>query len=410
MQLNSQTKKSWVRLLEAGITILFLLYFLGIMLPPPLPTLVNSLSYPVIAILAFSNRKRVLYVVSRDIPLLLFVGFATVSILWTANAGITAEGIRGLLRTLFFGAYIASRYSVSEQMKLWAWVLGIAGILSLGTAILMPSYGIGEHGWVGIFKYKNFLGYTMSIGATLCMLYALNIKKRRWLAWSGFCLATLLVLLSSSSGGLLSILVLISLVPLHNLIKQHYKIRTVLLSFSLLFTGCVAITVIYLSETILVEFLGKGLSFNGRTDIWELVIQKGLESPWLGYGLNAFWRSDAGIFVMTNTWAGYNEAGFNTHNSYLDIFLSLGIIGVSLYIISFMVAAVRTVKLMFLTQELGNFWLLQLLLFVLVSSLADSYDLIIVYMTTSFSAAINLEKAIKKFGFDNPHKNSIAAH
>jgi exopolysaccharide production protein ExoQ len=391
---DSQFIQRW----EFGLTVLWMLFFLGVQLPAPVEGGMKILSYPVIAFLVLLNWKRVLYVASRDIPLLLFCGVAIASLLWTVNPEITGDGVRGLIRTYFFGAYIAARYSIREQMSLWTWVLGSATLSSLLVGLALPSYAILQNGWLGSFKYKNFLGFTMSLGIILSLLYVFSAKKlaQRLVGIIGVGLTSVLLILSSSSGGLMSALTLLSILPSYKFFKQNYKIRAVLWIISLLATCGAALILFQLSETILVDVLGKGLSFNGRTPIWELAIAQGLQKPWLGYGLNAFWYSDQGIRVMVNTWAGFRPEGFNSHNAYIEVFLSLGLIGFFLYISNLLACAFRIIVLITKVQMIEVFWFLQPLLLILVSSFADSYDLTLVFIITSLSSVVAIDR-LKKY-------------
>ncbi len=405
MQINSQLINRWVRNLEVGATVIWLLYFMDVNLPPPFSQFAKTLSYPFIGILVVLRWKRLTYVATREIPLLLFIGTALASVLWTASLGATLDGIRGLFRSFLFGAYIASRYSIKEQMKIWIWVFGIAAVLSLAVSIAVPSYGIelahsssgiDSEGWKGIFPYKNFMGYTMSIGAILFLLTALKDRKQNWLAWIGFSLTVVLTVLAHSAASLLTIAILLSLLPLYQLVKQHYKLRVILLGIIFFLIITVFILIVSNLETILVDILGKGLEFDGRVPIWNLAIEKGLEQSWLGYGYNAFWKSDAGFYVMIHTWSGIREAGFNTHNSYIETFLSLGFVGISLYAISLVTAFIKLMNLLISTKKLEFFWLFQLLMFTCISSVADSYELTLVYISISLSVAVEYEYIIKK--------------
>ncbi|WP_171975532.1 O-antigen ligase family protein [Brasilonema sennae] len=401
--MNNQLMNRWVRNLEFGVSVIWLLYFMGVKLPSPFTTLLNALSYPIIAILVILRWKRLPYVATRDIPLLLFIGTTLASVLWSGNQNMTLKGIGGLLRMLMFGAYFATRYSIKEQMKILSWVFGIAAILSLALALVIPSYGIDKEGWTGIFPYKNFLGYTMSLAAILFLLTAFKERSQNWFAWIGFGLAVSLIMLAHSSGSLVNILLLVSLIPLYQLVKQHYKLRVIFLGIVCVLVGGTALFILGNLETILVDILGKSLELNGRTPIWTLAIEKGMEKLWLGYGYNAFWSSDAGIYIMINTWSGLRETGFNSHNSYLELFLNLGFIGLFLYAISLVIVFIKAVILLRSTQQIEFIWHIQLLIFLSVASMADTNFIMsaassycCIYISTSLSTAIEFERIRRK--------------
>jgi len=128
-----------VERLELVVTVFWLLYFMDANVPPPIPgSIVNSLSYPFMAIALALHWKQIAYVATRNISLLIFVSMALLSLVWSADLSTTMDINRGLIRTFIFGAYFAARYSLKEQMKILAWVIGIAAILSLLVCVGIP--------------------------------------------------------------------------------------------------------------------------------------------------------------------------------------------------------------------------------------------------------------------------------
>lgn len=381
--------------LEMGITIFWLLYFMGVDFPPPVPaSLVNALSYPFIAILVILHWKRWSWVITRDILLLILVGFALASIFWSDAPKLTLDANRGLLRMIAFGAYLAARYSIKEQMKIFTWVFALGAILSLSVSLTIPSYGISsvvahKGAFIGLFPYKNYMGYCMVLGAITFMLFASSNKgKQNWLVWSGFCLAVALIILSRSSASLVCLLVLLSLMPLYQLIKLHYKTKVVVFCLIFILTGSTAIIILGNVETILVDILGESVEFSGRTPIWTLVVEKVVEErPWLGYGMNAFWKSDAGSYVISNTWASLSRENvvqqtFNFHSGYLPILSSLGFIGFSLCLLNIVTVFIRVMILLISTKRNDFFWLFQLLMFILIAGFSD--DIVSILNSTSY--------------------------
>lgn len=377
---NLSINRHLIEKLEIGAVIIWLVYFQSVKVPPPLTSsIVNALSYPLAAVLVALHWKRVMYVATRDITLLLLIGIAFASVFWSANIDATVAANRGLFRTFLLGAYLAACFDLRGQMKILAWVFGISLVLSLICAVVIPSYGIGENGWEGIFLYKNFLGRAMSIGAILFLIFAFERhNKLNWLAYLGFSLAMVLCLLSHSSSTILFVLVSISILPLYFLlVKQHYRLRIIFISLVSALVVAIFVLIIANQEFILVDLLGEGLTFNGRTPIWTLVIEKTIsERPWLGYGYSGFWTSDTGIFVIQNTWASDVDLvlgvdNFNTHNSFIELFTYFGIIGLSVYLMVLFNTIRKIVILLFSTQRIEFLWAFQFILLTIMACLAD---------------------------------------
>jgi exopolysaccharide production protein ExoQ len=378
---------------EIGIAIFWLLYFMGVEFPPPIPeSLVNALSYPFIAILIALHWKRLSWVATRDIILLIIVGYSFASFFWSVAPALTLNANRGLLRNVLFGAYLATRYSIKEQMKILAWVFGIAGILSVIAALAIPSYGISEKlsqggAFTGLFPYKNYLGYTMVLGAvTFLILSFQERKKPSLLFWSGFCI--IVMLLARSSASLVCLLFLLSLMPLYQLNNLKYRQRVILICFVLILVGTIVTFVLSNLETILVDILGESVEFSGRTPIWTLIIEKVIEErPWFGYGVNAFWKSNAGSYVISNTWASDSletvlEQSFNFHSAYVPVFASLGFLGLLLYVINTITVFIRVIVLLISTKKIEFFWCFQFLIFVFLGGFAD--DIVSILGSSSY--------------------------
>lgn len=370
--------------LEIWLIGFLLLFFLGLELPAPLPSAINAASYAILFPLIIWRWKRFSYVATRDIFLLLLIAITMASVLWSASPEITSTETKAVLRTTLLGVYLTTRFSIKEQMQLLAGFLGIGAVLSFVFGIGMPSYGVHQGGefvgsWKGIFAFKNLFASIMAIAAMLFLLFALNNRKKRWLAWVMFGLSVLLLILSRGKTSYSVLLILLGLLPLHKAVKQKYKLRSFLLVTSFLFISSVIFLVLNNLEFILVDLLGKNMEFNGRLPIWTLMVDKVSERPWLGYGYAGFWTSDEAMVILTNTWAASTASEgirFNAHNGYLDMVLQLGFSGLLLYLLSFLTCLIRTVNLLMSTKTVESFWILQLIVALFLLNFADSVGIL----------------------------------
>jgi exopolysaccharide production protein ExoQ len=88
--------------------------------------------------------------------------------------------------------------------------------------------------------------------------------------------------------------------------------------------------------------LGRDPTFTNRTRIWQLALEYIAHRPWFGYGYGAFWREDnpdAQVFWVV--------LGFKTphaHNSWLEMALGIGWIGVGIAAFAWVVAFYRTLR------------------------------------------------------------------
>lgn len=416
--MNTLSIQRLLRKLEPIIVVLLLLYSLNPQLPSVAKVVMKYGSYGLVGLLvlgvSIGRWRRFAYVITQDIFPWLLLGLSIASVVWSASPKHTSDEIDPLIRGSMFAAYLAMRYTPKELMRLTAWTFGMAAVLSLLYTLALPSSGILDGLWRGIFVHKQYLGRAMAIGGLTLFNVALDDRRYRWLALAGLVLSIVLMLLSQSKSALLILLMSLSLFPLFNFIKQHYKLRVILLSILFLFLGCVAILVTTNLETILVEILGKNLEFNGRIPVWILSIQKGLERPWLGYGFSGFWTSSESYEVLIGTWAkGSLISGnrFHAHNGFIDVFLQLGLVGILLCALSFITLMLRTLTLMNVTNNREYFWIFQFLIIFLLSNVSianlfvGSNTFWILYVSISFSTAIWCHR-IKRIDYQVP--NSFA--
>ena len=407
---NLSIYHSLIEKVEIGITIFLLICFLGVFkLPIPISPL-KILSYPLTAILVALHWKRISWIAIRDIPLLLLCGFSLASIIWSVAPELSLNTNRGLLRMFLFGAYIAARYTLKDQINIYAWVFGIEIILGLVVALAMPGYGFSTnmlHGnaFTGLFSYKNSMGYSLVIATITFLVLALQKRKPNWLAWSLFCLAVVLIPWTKSSASLACLLVVLSPLPLYRIIKLHYKAKVIIMCLVSVLVGITVVIILGNLETILVDILGESAEFSGRMPIWTMMTDTVRENrPWLGYGTAAYWKSDEGLSVILSTWASLNREHllgqqFNSHSSYISVLANLGFLGLFLYVMSLMTVFVRVLSLLISTKKIEFFWCCQILIFILIGGFADELVSIIssnsyftIYVAICLSTAVEWKR------------------
>ncbi len=367
--------------LELGLVFFMVLGFWDAELPSLLHKVLLVAAYGILPILIIRRWKLCLYVATRDILLLLLVGLAISSVLWSANTEFTINVSKGLLRSTLLGLYLATRYSLREQMRLLIWVFGVVALLSLVVALVIPSYGIAmtnnEPSWKGILVHKQYLGRMMAIAAVFFLLNALNTHKFRWVMWAGLSLAVALVLLSRSKTSLALSLLAVLLLPFLKILKQNYKLAVAVLMILLLLSGSLAVLVLGNLETIIVDMLGKDMNLNNRVPLWTLCLEKALERPWLGYGYAGFWPSEDGFEVFTYSWASDQEevtdySSFHSHNGFLEIFLQLGGLGLSLLTLNLLMVFLRVVNFMISTKTIESFCMFEYIILMFLFNFTET--------------------------------------
>ncbi|MBD1805109.1 O-antigen ligase family protein [Microcoleus sp. FACHB-SPT15] len=403
------------RRLEPWIAGLMILYGLEIAWSPALFKVLKPGSYGILAILIIGQWKRLMYVATRDISLWLLVGTALVSFFWSAAPDFTLDESKALLRSTLFGVYLATRYSPKEQMRLLAWTIGIVALLSLFFCIAVPSQGLAEANnevtWRGIFTHKQYLGRFMAIGSPIFLLTAFDSKKYRWVPLTGLGLSVALILLSKSRTSLVAMLLSLLMLPLYNVLKQNYKLRTALLLLSLLLCSMIAVLIVTNWEFLLVDTLGKDVELNGRLPIWTLIINKGMEQPWLGYGYAGFWTSSESVYVLNNSWAGTEDltgTRFHAHNGFIDLFIQLGFIGLTLFGFNLTIVFQKVMAILNTNKAGEYFWMFIFLAILLFFNITEVITILSTGTMWSLYVLVNLSAIVQLNRLRREHDLKLA--
>lgn len=374
--------------LEKGFTILALFFYAGGLLPLVSgvaegtydPTQGNPVSqaifltlYVLTFCLVFARRRRLMRVLSRDKFLLLLVGLTLVSILWATAPEVTLRRSVALMGTTLFGVYLAVRYDLNEQLRLLAWALGIGALLSLLFALALPAYGIMTDltatGWRGVYGHKNTLGVLMALSALVFMHLTVSGRRYRWLCLAGFGFSVGLLLLSNSKTSLVIFVTLLTLLPLYAALRWRYTLAVPVFIVAVLVGGGVATLVLGNTEVVF-DALGRDITLTGRTEIWSAVVHMIREHPWLGYGYGGFWLGWDGpsAYILLTIYFDPLTA----HNGFLDLWLYLGLLGVMVFTLGFMLAFLRAIAWARAIRSVIGLWPLVYLTLVLLQNLTES--------------------------------------
>lgn len=335
---------------------------------------------------------------SRDKFLLLLIVFAVISISWSEDPTISLKRVLALLGTVVIGTYLASTYSFKNLIKLLAWSLGVAAVLSVGVAVLAPSYGIMSDSsvgsWQGIYTHKNILGRTMALGAISFLLLATTGRKHRLVGWGGFLLLSLVVIKSHSMTALLALLAVLALLPAFMAMRRRPVLVPIVIAM------CVALggATLWLSDSSddLASALGRDITFTGRVDLWQsaaLVIGK---SPWLGhgYGTSAVTGGDDATTDIAQ-FSDWNAP--NAHNGFLNLALDLGFAGLTVFLLGYGLTMRRAISRLRAEPGMEALWPPMFLTFLLLTNLMESILLkhnsldSVLYVATVLSTAAAME-------------------
>lgn len=318
--------------------------------------------------------KQTLRVVMRDRFTILLALFAFASVLWSVAPDASYVRAVGLIGTTMFGIYLATQYTLKEQIALMGWAFGLIIGLSILYALLLPQYGVmgGVHtgDWRGIYTHKNTLGTRMVLSGATFLLLLLDSKRPSLFPALGLASSAALIVLSTSKGALIKFVVVVAVVGVCQLLRWRWRFLVPVVLGSA-FVGAASLLWALGNLEAIAEFLNKDITLTGRTEIWQFVVEVLERKPWFGYGYDAFWsqgfNGDAAYI-----WRAFMWETPHAHNGFLDIWLQLGFVGLSLLWLGLFYHVLHSVIQLRYTSGSEYFWPVLLLVFCIFDNLTET--------------------------------------
>ena len=190
----------------------------------------------------------------------------------------------------------------------------------------------------------NALGAAMVRGTLACACAAVLAPRRRTL-WTGAAvLCAALVLASTSTTGLLGLLLTLATLLGIRLLRSGVVGAVAAMWLGLVAAAVSVAGVLLLAPQLFFDLVGKDATLTGRTDIWEAVLRRVAAEPG-GHGYAAFWSAESGPAVYVREEADWPVP--NAHNGWLEMMLWFGYAGVWVFAAHYLVT---------LGGSLGRIW------------------------------------------------------
>ncbi len=351
-------------------------------------------------------------------PLRLFLGWMTLSILWSAYPAVSALAVFSQISTTAFALFLVAQFSWRHLLRIFAnvirFVLGASFIFELiASAIIhgpiapiFKNYS-GEKPpaaafyWTqghlfdgdriqGIVGNSNLLAFVAMLGVVVFAVEYAIIGTKRWI--SAVCivasLATILLAKSAGIGFAMTAIVIAAIVSIAAEGKDR-ETRHKYYRVAYAFAGTVAVLVAFFRAEVF-EFFGKSPDMTGRSGIWKLVLGLVEQRPLAGWGWTGHWMPGVkpfeGLVVIRHV--PYYQA----HNAYLDVTMQLGVIGAILFAILLVVTFVKLWRLAVRHTVALYLWPILVFMGLLVWSLTESRMLIEIGWTLLMLFAIKVNE------------------
>jgi exopolysaccharide production protein ExoQ len=381
------TRERSAAIVERCLLVVLLLYFLGGLVPTahieghPSPTydkimvLCQVILFPPFLILAYRNRERIQPGIRAARWLFILCAWVLASSIWSYGHLYTLRRAVIFAVSTLFGVYLGSRFSQEEQIDIIGIALAVAVAMSLIVVAAFPKLGISQsiHSgqWRGVFMHKNTLGMTMAF--TLLLFLVARPVGIPLLLRIFVILGAAAALYKSNSE---TAIFLGAAVPAVYFVSHLFRIRksrTLPLWIAFVPAFAVAVIVLVAGASVVFDALGRDATLSGRTQLWDAALDAMRAHPirqWIGYGYSVFWSERNP--EMGDIFAQVGWFPVHGHNGYIDVYLDLGLVGLTIFIVGFVIGARRFFLLFLRANSAAEKWVLPCLIFVTLSNLTES--------------------------------------
>jgi exopolysaccharide production protein ExoQ len=322
-------------------------------------TLIGNAIFALSLVYLFLKRASLMPIVKSLWPLLVLYAWALASVFWSEIPVTTLiRWIKSfILVSLVINIFQTPAPVITLRKSIYVYSWACAGI-SIIIITLFRRYGWMEYegGYLpcGIFFHKNGLG--VFAATMLLALFALMKMPGPdrfdripfgYKLLIGILLLELIISRAMDVIGALGLsgMVILFILLLQWIPRRRYFIAAAicfLVSSMLVFSIFTDGNILSSIAAIVVRFSGKDMSFTGRTDIWPDLLSLGMHKrPWVGSGYGVF------FLALQNSGEIYKLPWIPTHahNTFLQIFLELGIVGLFLLSGLIIITIVQVIKL-----------------------------------------------------------------
>ena len=260
------------------------------------------------------------------------IAFSTV--LWSPDPEFTSNRSARVVLYIGFGILFAEFFEFSHLIAILTRALLLAILCSDIITVVRPDLGLShiganyENAWRGATTHKNMLGQVCSIGVLVSVFSIAYRRNHIVTSITTLLLSCVTLGLSQSATSVLACAASLAVAALFAAAARSSVLAKTALIVAA--AGVAVVPVLAVRElTFLAEYLGRSHDLTGRTYVWEAVSNTIDRAPIWGY-YYGFWNIDSRDLDFIWNSVGYKVP--HSHNSWLDIWLQLGLPGLIIFI------------------------------------------------------------------------------
>lgn len=316
-----------------------------------------------------------------------FLALAIISVLWSPNRPHTVLGWLALLGMATIAITIGHVRDTLQTVRAIGdtlrWLLAISLGLEILSGILldMPFTRFGIEGNLalggpiqGIFGTRNMLGFIAVVALITFVIEWRTQSVSRGVGVLSIALGSFLALLSASpTVVVLAAAVGVTTVAL-TIVRHTPPARRALVQWLLGALVAAALVLAFARRHQIIRLLDAGSDFSTRADLWNAILEWVADKPVTGYGWFGTWTGGEYPFQYINfQLSDHHQSALN---SYFDVLLQLGVLGLALFLVLGGVATVRSWLVASVRRSVVYAWTPLLLVTLAVESMFESFTLV----------------------------------
>ncbi|SFD09998.1 O-antigen ligase family protein [Bacillus sp. UNCCL81] len=244
-----------------------------------------------------------------------------------------------LLGTCVYALSLIKRYRFGEIIKISMWGSLIVNLVTLAFIIFEPNLAFEGYKdqlvLSGSFPNKNNFATYMIFSVIINLIYLRgnsNIFKKI-LGLMSLITSAIFLFMSDSVTSVVTLVLIVIIYYINKLLRNKLNIVNVGLFINLSVIFIIKLQSIF--EEYFLQYLGRDLTFTGRTYIWDAIISQTGRGLIFGYGYGTFWGYNPLLeqSIISN-YSGYIGGVIvsGSHNGFLELMLQIGIIGTMIFI------------------------------------------------------------------------------
>ena len=317
--------------------------------------------------------------------LIVFVGWAGLSLLWSTYRSATAGGLAYLLAFTVLALYVALLRDMIQIIRAFGDVLRLVLGMSIAVEIIsgvlidMPlkflaiEGNLAELGPVqGLLSTRNQLGIVAVVAIITFGLEYLTRSVSIGVAAGSLALGSICLLLSRSPMGI-GVAAAAGAASLALILTRRVPpARRGIVQWATLVIAMVLAGLGWIFRSPLITLLSANSELTYRLDLWRQLWSLIAVNPLEGWGWLGQWRPEIQPFVL---FAGSREPT-SAVNAYIDVWFQLGLIGILAFVVLTALAFTRSWILAGRQRSIMFAWPALVLVVLLVGSLAESSMLV----------------------------------